>query len=808
MKHLFQIFRQSHRQSSRLKGSSLLCICILAFGIALTASMFNLCRMMLFRSLPCKDADNLVLVQRYDAQHQPLQEWKIESFRALQKDKSVLRDVFCFYIYSSELTYEETSTRFITATITPGFAELLDGKPLLGRSIEECDVQPGAPRVAVISENVWHYVFGADENVIGKTIKLEGMEHTIVGVMPRTFGGPYSIGATVLVWTPLNLDTVKAETGWRDSFIVEGFVRKGISEKRANELVNNLTLRIAKELPDENKSVTGSFLFYLNQFHSDDSNSALFIALLASSLLVLLMACGIASGLMSARFSGRSQELAIRSTLGASRAHLVAEMMLEFINIALSATLLGILAHRFLEIAFLHKFYDGLPDYMRSNDKGWLIGFAITAACLVTLLSTLMPAIRASKTDTAVVFRESSRTGSSLRVTRLSNFLIITQVALAGIVLSGGAIVAYSLYKTATVHSPYYDQTKYNCVALHLNAGDFPDETKRHVTKQLLNKLWANPEVVSVGMSTEFYFTPDSGIPTNAWIEGTDYADETQVPVVSERIVSQKYFTQLGIPLLSGRDFTDEDDDRHPVAIVTDAFARRYYGTTDVLGKRFRIYENSFWLEIVGVVPDLYKSESGRENNSGIFVPYGITPWNDVILFIQTRGDFKQCTSIVSSAISDVDSRIKTMLFMPMPAWRLMSGSGNILTYMLSVFTLLAIGALVMAGAGMFGVISLSASLRKREFGIRLALGSTPFQLATLMAKRTLVCIGAGLLAGAVGTVIFRTILFNKAGTTLTDSWQIYALVCGIILLLSTVAVLIPAMLIAQRHPAFSLREQ
>jgi putative ABC transport system permease protein len=808
MKRFFNAVIFSLRLAAKTPMNTVLCILVLAGGIALVTSMFSTARIILFSKVPYADSDRIAIFSKSDDRGNHHEDWKFNSYRMLLREQNIFTDVLPFFGYQSSIFQEGENLRVQACYTGCNLSKFTGINPIIGRSFDENDLRADSPRVVLIGERLWKNEYGGTEDVIGKTMTLNGIVRTIVGVMPMSFDGPVLLTG-VQVWMPLDMDTLFAETGWGDYVSVLGKIRSGLSRQNASERGNDLVKKIVAEYPDENRTITQAKFRYINGELFDDSTRDIFKVLFACAILILFMACGIVSGLMTARYSTRTQELAIRSALGASRWQIVSQMVAEFSLISIGATLLGLLLDRWIAVSFLASYFENfhLPLFLLKGDTGANVIFVIIVLVAVTLLSTLLPALRASKADLASVLRESTRTGSSQRVTKLSNFLIIWQVATAGAVLSGGAMTGYMIYEFSA-SSHYYDPEKYVCAMISFNQRDHQDpKTKEDRINRIMNESERYPELEKFCMTNELF----SDYKLHVWIEGESYPDEESVPTAAMRVVSPGYFSATNIPIISGREFEKTDNiNRQRVTVVSDAFAKKFFGTTDVIGKRFKNYENNEYLTIIGVVPDIFQSDGSDKHPVGFCVPYCMAQWQDMFLFAKSHDSNERLGETLIKIVRDVDNKIGVSYVMPVSEYRKQFFGGLFINFLFSLFMAFAVGALVMASAGLFGIISFSVNMKRKDNGIKLALGAAPGHIVVTNAKIGLLNASIGIVLSFAGTILishFLSRIFDTLSLS-TGNWIIYVSSYSILCCVILVSILTPACRGALVEPITALRDE
>jgi putative ABC transport system permease protein len=822
MKHFLDTMKFSLRLMAKSPANAVLCILVLAGCIALVTSMFRLCYVSFLWRFPYKDSGRIVALMHVDGQGKSDRNWKFKTAENILEDKNGLFSDYIPEMHDGD-TVKSGDAKTVTGYcyIKHDFGRIMGVEPIMGRSFAEEDGRADAGPVALISKKIWQETFNSDPKIIGRVLTLMRRQRTIIGVLPDTFRFPSRLdGNQCNIWMPLNVDLVKKETGWADSVEIFAVLAPGVSLKQAQRQFSEEVLRIAAALPDENPNVMGGKLARLNGGYVPENMKNVIAATSACALLLLLMGCGIVSGLLSARYSARLQEFAIRSALGATRGRIIGQMLAEFLLVSVVSVILGLLLDVWFENSFTLEFYKNckMPNHFAEMGGGWPFVFVASVMCVATLVPSLMPAIRASGTDVISILRESTRTGSSLRATRLSNFVIASQVALACVVLCGGAILAC---KIADMHDDeqFFDPDQYLCVQCLFSNFDQTDSAlRRKVCTSILSELRKNPEITKAGITTEIFGRSDMnsawGSSASLWIEGATYASDNDMPKILMRTVSPGYFASIDVPILKGRDFNEEDEthtewSKNWVAAVTDTFAKKYLGDGDPLGRRFKLWgKDGPLFSVVAVVPDIYKDEASGDGRTGVFVPYSYMTWDGFVVYIKGVGSPEKYHQFLDKTIRSVNGDLSIFRITSMRDMRDEQSSGAMLEFVFKFFAFFAAGAMVMIAGGLFGVISLSIGLRRTEIGIRSALGATPGQVVGLLVQKGAWYVTAGLCAGGLGTVFLRYELAGSFDGTLSDNWMGYSVVVAAILVVATVAMIIPAERAARADPSDSLHEE
>lgn len=784
-----------------------LCILVLAGGIALTASMFRLEHMVLFTRLPYRDANRIVIPERQMKDSGEINSgWGFHSARYLQENsKDIFEDVIPEFSDRLSLEYGNNTASKYGSYIYWDFLRILGRKPAMGRAFTSEDQSASAPPVVILSWKIWQQM-GGDSDMIGKSIIVDNVSRTVVGIMPDDFQFPFANE----LWLPLNLDTLRQQAGWASEIFVVAYVRNGVSISVLNRRLSSLAVEINKEFPNENEAFSANTrLQSIQAFLFDSQSTSMITALFICSIIVLLMGCGLVSGLMTARYSARTQEIAVRSAMGASRMQIARQMVAEFSIIALCATAMGLLLHKCLEAGLLGRYYErfNIPKYMLETGTGPMLGMVVITILVVTFASSLLPSLRASRTNLGIVLRESTRTGSSLRVTRVSNFIIVWQVAMAFAVLCAG-IETISYLRNIRDYKGYYNPADYLSADLGFNAKNHGDNANRgKLCNRIARHLNELPEVEAAGLTTEFLSGNNMGNPTQVWITGESYSSDADVPRETLRVITPGYFKALNIPLLEGRDFNDDDDaDNTGKVIVTDTFARKYFNGTDAIGRKLRLGKNSEECTVVGVVADTFASDrlnTGPE--TGLYTPLASQPWFDVVLFAKMRTNGTDGEKILFNAIREVDNNVSVSGLVPMNIRRNQCKGTDFMEFLIAIFTTLATGALLMAGAGLYGIISFSTNMKKVEMGIRMALGASPLLVLRMVTLKGVVLTITGLVIGLPCSILLGRVLAHGENMHGVSSSLI---TLAIILPICFAAVFFPAFRTVAADPTKSLREQ
>ena len=799
-KHLLFAFRVM----SKTPIVTALTITVLSIAIAQVSLMFNMIESVLFNKLPWEGSERLVRISRENPENRfANSNFPHATYHELLKHEKVFEGVIAVFSDNMILQNGEKSDQIMGNYISAEFMDLLGVEPIMGRTMTAEDADPSAPPVIIISYETWMDYFVGDPEILGKSVSVDGTFRTIIGVAPKDFAFPFLERA----WVPLNTDTVTEYVGWGDTVFVVGKIKEGLSADTALAQLNDIFPKIKTVLPVENENFTGFEFTHFKELWVNDQTRVLFFAMGVCAVLVLFMACAIVSNLMTVRSAKRSNELAIRSALGASRPQLIMQMLFESLVTSVISLILGWLLMRWFNYEILQGFYDRftVPSWFFNDEYSFRhFLFVMIIPIIVTIASTLIPAIRASRTSLNDLLKESTRTGSSLKMTILGKILIIFQIAAACAVVTGGAIVGYYLHDI-NAQEQHYDPNEFLYAQIGMGAGMFEtDQARANQLKNVLKELESYPEVEGAVYSTELFTGP---IIVPLEIVGEEYATPDDYPQFYRWVVSPGYFELMGAPLIAGREFTELDDKDHPYAtIVTNVFAEQVFGDENPIGKQmiYRDGENEWTLNIVGISKDIFKSERDQDNRTGFFLNAYQDIWFDFGIHMKIpNGNPKAFEPKLIRTVSDLDSRF---VISNVQTFNERVESFQIgVKFIFTLFMTFSVGALIMAAAGLYGVVSFSVSERIREIGIRLALGASPINVIGRVFRQGLLNVTIGVVFGVLAAFLIRHLLMIIL-QPFFESMVVYMGVLLLILIISSFAILIPAVRGGNTDPAEALR--
>jgi predicted permease len=805
----------------RKPGFSSVAILALAVGIGANTAIFSVVDAVLFRPLPFDHPERLVEVWEHDlARGEDHDSVMAANFVDWRNRSQSFEEVAAHAGGSVNLTGLSEPERIRGARISAGLFPLLGVQPEIGRGFLPDEDQQGHPRVVVISNRLWKSRFGGDPEILGRAITLNNQDYEVVGVMPGGFALPLNEESEI--WTPLVF--APEELNLRNNHYLKVLARlkPNVTIEQAGAEMTGIAGQLKNEYPKTNEN-TGAAVFSLHSEVVGDVRTPLLIFLGAVAF-ILLIACANVANLMLARAAGRQREIAVRIALGASRWRLVRQMLIESVVLGLAGGGAGLLLALWgIELLSGSAQQMAVPRARSIGLDGRVLLFTLGASILTGLIFGSVPALQASKPDLNDALKQGGRSSGSLRRTRTRNLLVVSEMALAFVLLAGAGLLINSFLKLRAVDPGLKPE---NVLTMSINLPRQKYAQPEQVIafhRQLLEQATAVPGVEYAGTVTAL---PYAGS-TNSFgysVESEVAGDQT-VSIISQQ-ASPDFFRALGIPLITGREFNERDvDGAPPVVIVSDSMAKRYWPDQDPIGRRIKWGNKQFgspWMSVVGVVGEVRQRGLDTAPKPTLYVPslqlgdpikmqVGVTlrdlMTNDarsIELVARSASDPAGLANAIRSAVWAVDpnqpvTRMKTMeqvLADTMIVQRFT-------TWLLASFAAIA---LALAAAGIYGVISYSVSQRTHEIGIRMALGAEQRDVLRLVVGQGMVpaLVGLGIgIAGAIGLTRFLSSLLF--GVSVTD--PITFSVIGLLLLLVAVAACyLPARRAARVDPMIALR--
>ncbi|MEP6692642.1 MAG: ABC transporter permease [Gemmatimonadaceae bacterium] len=787
-------------------GTTAMAMIALALGIGLTTVMFSILYGTLLRGLPFDEGDRIAMVMEANTSRgEPELSLSMHDFVAY---RDAQRSFETFGAYSPgvsiNISGDERPERVEAARITAAGLGVTRVRPSLGRAFSAGDEAPGGELVVVLSHSLWRDRYESEPSVIGRVVRVNGQPATVVGVMPKGFGFPNS----TQLWLPLQLNPSSAP--WGSGTFVNGVgrLRPGVTYAQASAELAGISRRIESEHRPSNEGVRAVVQPFIRAFLPTQVYAVLY-TMFGAVALVFFVACTNVANLLLARAARRTKEVAIRAALGASRIAIARQFLVEALVLSIAAAGLGALVAQMGIRAFRAAIVDlPFPFWADIRLHPQIFVFIALAGLLASLVSGLLPAITAARSDITEVMKDQSFGSSSLRSGKLSRGLVVFELALSSALLVVAALTTKSIMNLRSME-PGFSSRDVMTGRVTLSIRD--NEPRAAFFARLEQEIAQLPGATATSLST--------GLPGLGWSEvrvavgGRTYARAHDHPLVGHLAVTPGFFKTFDIAVSRGRPITAADRaGAPPVAVVNQRFVAEHFPAADPIGQRIKLNPGdtlSTWVTIVGVIPTLFA-----------FSP-GLTQWPaEVITAFGQEGGAHSTATIAIRAPGDpaqVAQSLRTLVASfdrDLPVYSLTSMSEALTRAMSAsrvfggLFVVFGIVALTLASIGLYAVMAFSVSGREREMGIRMALGAATTDVMRLVFKdaavQLAIGVSLGLLLGIAGAQLGRAALF---GVEPTDPATI-AVVLATLAATSFAACIVPALRATKSDPVRSLRAE
>jgi putative ABC transport system permease protein len=796
MESIFQDIRYALRSLLKRPAFTAVAVITIGLGIGVNTAIFSVINAVLLRPLPYDDPSRLISFRSNQS---------APDLADVESQSKAFSSLGGMVVQPLAYTAGSEPIQLQIGQVSGGFFETLGIKPERGRFITPEDDKSGAPFVVVLDHNLWVKQFNRDEQILGKAIPLSGNMYTIIGVMPATFVTPRE---NTEAWTPVHVSNPVAANFRGVHFLrTYGRLAPGVTIEQARAEMQVIDRNLAVQYPADNKN-RSTVLFALHERIVGDMRQSLFILFAAVSF-VLLIACANFANLLLARASERQREFVIRGALGADRWRLIRQLLTESVLLSLAGGAVAVVL-AFWGTTLLVAFKpENLPRLAEIGVDGTVLGFTLGISILTGLIFGLAPAWAASRGGAGEALKEGGRsaTAGSARQ-RLRSAFVVAEVAVALILLVGAGLLVKTFWKLRSV-APGFNPDRMITMRVELPETRYEDVlSQTRFRKQVLAGMNSLPGVQAAIIS-ELPLSGDS-LNHDFLVENRPPIAPGDEPSVETRSVLGDYFKVMQIPLQRGRDFGPQDfDEKAPlVGLANDALVRQYFQNEDPLGKRVRWARNAQvkWITIIGVAGDVKHFGLDLPEEPALYTPYTqIDPWKRWMSFAaRTQGDAAGTAQALKQEIWKVDSQLPVTRVETMSEVTASSFAAR--RFNMSLLSLFASLALVLAAIGIYGVMSNAVTQRTQEIGIRLALGASTIDVLKLIVRNgmTLVSIGVAVgLAGAFAlTRLMTTLLF---GVTPTDGLTI-GVVSGVLIGVALLACFIPARRATRVDPLVALR--
>jgi predicted permease len=767
--------------------------------------MFSLVYGAIFRGLPFHEEERILRISF--VQPSAPDAWRglsIHDYADLKAQQKSLTGLAGIYTGTVNLAGLDRPVRYNGGFMTTNGFEPLQVQPALGRTFREEEGVPGAPLSIILGHHVWEADFNKDPAILGRVLRVNGEQATVVGVMPEGFKFP----DTQDIWLPLRINPLELPRGEGTTLEVYGRLAPGIDRDQAAAELAGIAQRLAADYPETNELSS----FRVEKFSEPPTSMTLvFLTMLATVILVLLVACTNVANLLLARAAGRTRELALSMALGASRMRIIAKLTAEALVLVGVGAALGVgLGWLGLKLVLRLAVTSPPPFWFVFKIDTPILLFVTGASAMAALVAGIVPGLKVSGTRINEVLKDEGRGTSSLRIGRLSRTLVVLELA-----FSVGLLVAAGLFVKGMVNMRSLDYGIFQDEVLTARVGlfeaDFPDPESRGLFyANLQERLLQRPEISEASLTNVL---PGLGsIRTKVAIQGAEYSEDSDYPQVGLVYVSPGFFETFGVEQISGRDFTAQDDRAAaPVALVNRSFAERFFAGEEVVGRQLRcgtLESEAPWRTIVGVVPDLYMEglmARSAHHPSGIYVP--VAQQDPRFLSIAARGHAlpQQLARAIREEIAILHA--DTPIYWVRTMSRALREEIWYVDLFGGLFAVFGGLALLLAAAGLYAVMTTGVTQRVREVGIRMALGARTTNIVGMVLRQGSGQIVAGLIIGlGLAGVLTRGLKTMLLGV---EPWDIsvFLVISFVMLASGLTASLIPARRATQVDPAKTLRQ-
>lgn len=715
------------RLLAKKPGFTLLTTMVMAVGVGLSVFLFSMFNTMIFKDLPFKDSDRLV---RFHITQDGVEERAGIDLHDYAEIKTNLKGVDLFGAYREmnvNVSGHDGARRYRAAKAEPGIFQLSRTTPLLGREFSAQDNQQGAEEVVVIGYEVWKTQFGGDENIIDQTLRINGKAHKVIGVMPQGYWFPDNTD----LWLPLRQDPVAIMRGKGDKLDGVALLEKNYSQADINRELDVIMQRIATRYPETNKGMGA----YVNSFQRGAERDGIEVvySMQIAALLILLLASINVGNLLYSRAIERSKETAIRVALGAPRVRLIGQMLWESAIICSLGGLIGLLALGWgLEVtaATVATFFTdkpafwwdfGIDAYTLKIFFGFVLGTILTTG--------LLPAWKNSGADFNAVLRDGTRGALGKKSGRLNRILVISEIFLSMTVLIAAATMVVGAYRATFADFGVKNDNLLTARTLLSDTHYQSPEQKIQFVNALVAQLENSPGIGEVMIAS--VLPADSGWTPRIALEGKEYSQVQNniYPKANYVMLTPGTLAKLGVKLKAGRYFDNSDEGLgKATVIVTDSFAAAHFPNESVLGKRLRVVDAighaHQWLTIVGVVNHTLYGDANNESGKlpSVFRPFSQTSRSDLTIAVEIKSDRATAVRALRNSVAAIDPELP--LFQIEEYADKKKRNAAPIRFISTIFMIFGMAAVVLAGTGIYGVMSNTISQRTQEIGVKRALGA------------------------------------------------------------------------------------
>jgi putative ABC transport system permease protein len=774
METLWQDLRYAVRMLAKSPGFAVVVVLTLGLGIGVNTAIFSVADAFLFKPVPIPHSDRLVVALELNP-HQTRETTNVSpaDFEDWKNQSHSFESLAAYAFDEVNLTGSGVPEKVQGFQVTANFFATVEVKPVLGRGFLAEEEQPGRDNVAVLSHGLWERRFSGDPAILGKSVKLDGKEFVVVGVMGKDFEFPQ----TAELWLPLSLGAKEKQDRTSHSLLILARLRAGVSPAQAGTELRTLAKRLGDAYPQTNRGWSVRVI-PIHEFMIGDLTNDYTLLLIGAVGFVLLIACANVAGLLFSRTVSRQREMAVRLALGASRGRLVRLLLAESILLSLLGVILGLP----LAQGAIHLILANMPAEVAKFIGGWkqisldfrALIFALGTAILCGIASGLAPALQSSRLELNESLKEGGRSSfGSRRSHRLRGLLVVCEVAAALVLISGAGLMGKGFRALMDSHRDSYPDSLLTLGVALPEAKYTSPEQRVAFYRQALERVEKLPQVQSAAVLYRMPYADGAGSREFA-VEGSPLKEAGERRTAVVQSVSPEFYSLFHVTVLDGRALGERDGEgAQPAAVISESLAHRYFPGQNAMGHRIKFgtaEEAKPWFTIVGVVGDIPYNFTQREPLPTIYAHYGQFPRSFSEFAIRSTADRTNLISAVREQFAAVDPELPLGNVKPLEQVIYESTIG--LAYVAVMMAVIGGMALILAAAGLYGVMAFWVSERTQEFGIRMVLGALPQDVLRLVALRglflTVLGVGVGLPISLLLARALSSLLFGVSATDLT----------------------------------------
>ena len=808
MGNVLKDLRQAIRQMRKAAGFTAVVVLTLALGIGANTTVFSVVDAVLLRPLPYMQPERLVEAESFYSHNAEPGNLSYPDFLDWRAQNHSFEHLVSYHDASYTLTGVARATHVPTQIVSWDLLPMLGLSPEMGRGFTAQEEKRGT-RVVLLSHALWESQFGGDKGVLGRTIQLSGETFTVIGVMPAGFRFPIAAPKTG-VWTTMAVDDVPSGDGITNrgnhSLSAMGRLKPGVTVAQADQEMKAIAAALTKQYPRTNTKHDSARVEKELDAVLGDTRTLIEVILCAVAL-VLLIACGNIANLLLARVRDRRREIAMRTALGATRARIVRQLLIESVALSAAGGVAGCMLAFLCTPLVLRLLGDSVPRAADAGVNLEVLAFGLTAAAISGLVFGMVPAITASKTDLVKTLKSGGNSDMSGH-DRLRSAVIVGQVAL-GIMLTAGAGLLISSFAKLT-HEGVGFQPDHLLTYRFETPDSRYEKTRMQFDQNYFDRLRALPGVQSAAGTMILPMTDDSA---DVSFEDPEHPTAPgQKPGADISLITPDYFRTMQTPILKGRDFSRADTvDAPQVMIVNESFAKKYFPNEDPIGKKLKPGAGDSrpggppMREVVGVVGDQKHWMTQRNERPAYFLPSSqMQGWCCLNSVVRTSVDPASLEPAVRRLVTDMDKDIPvTDVYTMQDLMSLQLSQPRFAMVLLGTFAGLA---LLLTVVGLYGVMMYSVSRRTREIGVRLALGAQRAMVLRMVLRNAVLLLASGIAIGLVATLGFASVMKTMLYGTASRDPLVLAAVCAVVAITGLLAAYLPALRAAATEPMQALR--